>query len=141
MSSTSNSLRDEAFKTIDDIAIAAENVGHSIKNIDQLTLNFTEGEGTKIESAVQEALRLLEEIKRNNVSNQELDADNNLIKTQELLNAAKDYRAPIDDVLEDIAEVKEDDQVLNEKLDDLLNHTMASLDKAGEANELYARNG
>lgn len=141
ISENSDNLREEAVQLLRDIAAAEENVEITIKDIDDLTLNITEGEGTKIDSAVQEALRLLDQIKGQNITNYEIEADKNLIKTEELLNTVHEYKTPIDDILDEIAAVNDDNVILDEKLDDLLNHTNYSRNKAGEADNLYARNG
>lgn len=141
ISSNSINLREEAIKLLNDISDAEENVEYSIKDIDDLTLNITDGEGPKIDAAVQEATRLLEEIKQQNVTNYELDANNNLVKTQELLDDVNKYKEPIDDILDEIEAVNDDNIILDEKLDDLLNHTNYSRTKAGEAKDLYAGNG
>lgn len=141
ISSASNNLREDALKVMDDIAVAEENVRKTLTDIEQLTINITEGEGPKIDSALQEALRLLDEIKQYNITGNQLDADNNLIKTEELLNDVAKYKTPIDDVLIEIEEIDEDNVVLNDKLDDLLNHTKYSSNQAEKADDLYARNG
>lgn len=142
ISTNSDKLREEAIQLLNDISLAEENLEMTIKDIDDLTLNITEGEsGTKIDSTVQEALRLLKEIKEQNLTNHEIETDKSLIKTEELLNSVNEYRTPIDDILDEIDSVNDDNQILDEKLDDLLNHTNYSRNKAGEADNLYARNG
>lgn len=151
-------MREEVLKTTRDIMLAEENVRAAISAIDNLGTNIAKGEGTlikfhfwhsfnsfivagpKIDSAVQEALRILDEMKLQNLTEYETEADNHYIKATDVLESVKQYQEPIYNLKNEIEDIADDNKVLSEKLDDLLNHTKYSLNKAGEADNLYARN-
>lgn len=82
----------------------------------------------------------MKQIKIYNLTGRDVEAGSQLVKAKDLFNVVGNFTRPVDTIVDDFAALKKDMKTFNDKMDDLFNHTQYALNKANEAENLYAKN-
>lgn len=125
-------IRKEALDVLEDVTEVSEDALITIKDIAQLSINYEQGEGPKVDSALFQAQDILENIKKNNLTKKDEDANSQLDKVLDLIQSILDYKGPVDDINGDVMKTKDLIVDFNRKLDDIFNQTQYTLIKSQE---------
>ncbi|XP_060535680.1 laminin subunit alpha [Cylas formicarius] len=134
-------LKDLAEVLLDELIDAEDYSIRALQHIENITSELNDKGGNEIDKALQEGQADLDAIKQYNLTEQETNTNKQLGKVKELLKNVTEYQIPVDDLQKQVEEIKGDIKEFNEKLDDLYNHTQYSLNMAGEAQNIFSRNG
>lgn len=129
-----NNLRKHALEALNGIRIAAIKANKTIDEIN--ALSFDNNEGPKIDQALAEADYILKEIRKQNLSLHEDDADEELEKAKDVLDNVLQFQFPVEYQNAEWKRLKMDIENFNKKLDDLMNQTMIASNKISEINAL-----
>lgn len=125
-------IQNEALKILDSIIENSENTQITIQDIEQLSINYETGEGPKLESAILKAQSILDDIKVYNLTKRKSDAVEQHDKIDNIIQVITDYKRPVDVIRKEIKETRDEINEMNEKLDDIYNHTLYSLNRIDE---------
>lgn len=97
--------------------------------------------GRNIDAAVGQGEELLKSIKEYDITQREVNAEDQLEKATKLFQNVSDFKLPGDDLTRKTDLVEESLKNFTAKLDDLYNNTQYSLNKATEAEGLLRKTG
>lgn len=127
-------LKEEARNMLDSIRESALQANQTILEVDNL--GFENGEGPKIDQALEEGQQVIKEIKNYNFTQQREDVSVPLDRAIALLQDMNDYYLPVGIQWEKLEDVEGFLKEINDKLADISNYTRYTVDKVAQAEEL-----
>ncbi|VEN47917.1 unnamed protein product [Callosobruchus maculatus] len=137
----SEQLKDTLEILLDDINTVEDIATMTIDDINVITMQLTKETGKEIDNALQEGQEYLNQIKGFDLSGREADADKTLEKVEDVLRNVTEYKLPVEELQEKVDEIKGNLLDIDDKLDDLFNHSQYSLNMAREAENIIAKSG
>nr|CAI5850401.1 unnamed protein product [Callosobruchus analis] len=137
----SEGLKDTLEILLDDINTVEDIATMTIDDINTITMQLTKETGKEIDNALQEGQEYLNQIKGYDLTGRQTDADRILERVEDVLRNVTEYKLPVEELQEKVDEIKGNLLDIDEKLDDLFNHSQYSLNMAREAENIIAKSG
>lgn len=127
----------DAFEILDSIKETSLEADQTVEEVDNLS--FDNGEGQRIEEALDEAQDILNGIKNFNFTEKEEEAADQLAKAFGLLENMRDFNIPVQTQWEGLEKLKSDISMVQNKLNDISNYTKYTLNKIEQAENLNTK--
>ncbi|XP_018320894.1 laminin subunit alpha [Agrilus planipennis] len=130
----------ETDKVFDEISDAVVDAKYAVNYIESLSDSLISGEDKKVDAALEEASKLLDEINIFNLSGRANEADKQYLKADNLLEKLRNLKKPVDNIDDKAKMFKTNLTTINNKLDDLANHTQFTFNTVLEVEKLLSKN-
>lgn len=140
MKNKSIAILEKVDELVNDLYSARDGIDTALEAIDNISFELNE-DAPEVETALELAKEYLNDIKRYNFTEREIEATRELRKVNELLKNVTDIKQPVDRQQQEVEYVKNNLTEFNDRLDDLFNHTQYSLNVAHEAQNIMEKSG